>query len=305
MRTQPVIGITVFVLSSAVFAFAQGGPPTGIQRAGALSLLRAESKLAVGSAPPVEGTTDTATGAFVSSDYTNYTPPAAVPTTTIGPCVVQVLTLPLSPPPPSGVVTTFLDGGPVINLNGPNGTKQIPQMMPSPTILTYYLQVGGGIAIPTPFPIPGLPGVLPPYLDPGTYTIDNGGGGADVGPFTASLTVPPPGFVWSNADASTTIVRSAGVDIQWSGGDPTTMVEIQGVSSSPTQSGSFTCIVPNNGEFLVTPDVLSLLPASPASATPGNSLSVSNSIMVNISAPGIDLGIFSYEAGFVRTVVYQ
>jgi hypothetical protein len=305
MRTQPSIGITVFVLSSAVLAFAQGGPPTGIQRAGAISLIRAEGKFAVGSAPPVEGTTDTAAGGFVSSDYTNYTPSATAPVTTIDPCVVQVLTLPLTPQPPSGVVTTFLDAGPVINLNGPNGTKQIPQMMPSPGVFAYFLQVGGGIAIPTPFPIPGLPGVLPPYLDPGTYTIDNGGGGSDVGPFTASLNVPSPGFLWANADANLTIVRSAGVDIQWSGGDPNTMVEIQGVSSSSTQSGSFTCFVPNNGEFLVTSDVLSLLPASPATATAGNSLSVSNATMADISAPGIDLGFFTYEAGFVRTVVYQ
>lgn len=304
MRTQAINRISLFVLSSAL-AFAQGGPPTGIQRAGAISLLRAESKFAIGSAPPVEGTTDTATGGFVSSDYTNYTPPATPPSTTIGPCTVQVIALPLTRQPPSGVVTTFLDAGPVINVNGPNGTKQLPQMMPAPGVLTYFLQVGGGIAIPTPFPIPGLPGVLPPYLDPGTYTIDNGSGGADVGPFTASLTVPSPGFMWSNADANLTIVRSAGVDIQWSGGDPNTMVLIQGVSRSATQSGSFTCAVPNNGEFLVTPDVLSLLPASPATATAGNSLSVSNSTMANISAPGIDLGVFTYEAGFVRTVVYQ
>ena len=62
-----------------------------------------------------------------------------------------------------------MDAGPVINLNGPNGTKQLPQMKGF-----YFLMVGGGVAIPTPVPIPGLPVVLPFYLDPGTYTIDNG-----------------------------------------------------------------------------------------------------------------------------------
>jgi hypothetical protein len=242
------------------------------------------------------------------SDYTNYTPAPQQPSTTIGPCTVQVLTLPQPTPPPTGIVTTFLDGGPAININGPNGVKQVPQMTPAPMIFTYYMQVGGGIAIPTPFPIPGLPGVLPPYLDPGTYTVDNGGGGADVGSFSATLNVPSPGFLWTNADANLTIVRSAGVDIQWSGGDPTTNVQIQGLSSTPTQAGGFTCSVPNNGEFLVTPDVLAFLPASIVGGAPGTStslLTVSNSSIMNFSAPGLDLGIFSYESGSSRQVVYQ
>src|SRR5216684_6529386 len=186
MRTQP-IGILVFVLSSAVLALGQN-TPTGIQRVGAVSLLRAQSKIAFGSGAPVDNLTDNASGAFVSLDYTNYTPPTLSPVTTIGPCSVTTLTLPLSPQPPTGLVTTPLDAGPVINLSGPNGNKQIPQMKGF-----YSLQVGGGISIPTPFPIPGLPPVLPPYLDPGTYTVDNGDGGADVGSFTATLTVPSPG----------------------------------------------------------------------------------------------------------------
>jgi hypothetical protein len=301
MRKQP-IGIITFALSSAVLALAQGGPPTGIQRNGALALLRSESKIALlpGSAP-TDSTTDNASGGFVSSDYTNYTPPATPPYTTIGPCIVYTISLPLPPQAPTGLVTTFLDGGPVLNLNGPNGTKQIPQMRN-----VYFLQVGGGIAIPTPFPIPGLPGVLPPYLDPGTYTVDNGAGGADVGPFTATLNVPSPGFLWTNADANLTITLSAGVDLQWSGGDPTTPVNIQGVVSTPTQAGAFNCSVPNTGEFLVTSDVLSVLPATPPGAIGAtSSLTLSNSSLANFSASGLALGIFTYESGATRFVVYQ
>jgi hypothetical protein len=176
--------------------------PTGIQKGGAVSLLRSESKIAIGSMPPIENTTDTVVGAFVMSDYTNYTPDPQQPSTTIGPCIVQSLTLPLPTQPPSGIVTTPLDAGPVININGPNGSKQIPKMSSS-----YYAQVGGGI--PLPFPIPGLPGPTPLYLDPGTYTVDNGGGGADVGSFSVTVNVPSPGFVWTNADADLTIARSA------------------------------------------------------------------------------------------------
>jgi hypothetical protein len=301
MRTQP-IGIIFFVLSSAGLAFGQGAPPTGVQRNGSIGLLRSETMISLlPGTPPTDSTTDNATGGFVSTDYTNYMPPPAQPFTTIGPCIAYSLTLPLPTPPPTGLVTTTLDAGPVINLNGPDGTKQIPQ-----TMGYYFAQVGGGT--PLPFPIPGLPGVLPPYLDPGTYTVDNGGGGADVGPFSTTLNVPSPGFVWTNADANLTVTLSAGVDIQWSGGDPTTNVQIQGLSSIPTQAGGFTCSVPNNGEFLVTPDVLAFLPASIVGGAPGTStslLTVSNSSIVNFSAPGLDLGIFSYESGSSRQVVYQ
>ena len=173
----------------------------------------------------------------------------------------------------------------------------------------YYLQLGGGVAIPTPFPIRGLPGVTPIFLGPGSYEVDNGGGGADVGPFTANLTVPSPGFVWTNADADLTVTLASGVDIQWSGGDPTTNVEIQGTVATPTAAAAFTCIVPNNGEFFVTSAVLSMLPATPTGGGPGSAssslLSVSNSSMANFSASGISLGILTYEAGYTRMVVYQ
>ena len=298
MRIRP-IGIMFFVLSFMGLAFAQGTTPTGIVRGGGISLLRSETKITIPSSPPIDSTTDTAIGSFVSSDYTNYTPPPQQPLTTIGPCIVATITLPQPTPPPSGsIVTTFLDAGPFININGPNGAMQIPQMNH-----VYYQMVGGGV--PLPFPIPGLPGVLPLYLDPGSYEIDNGAGGADVGPFTATLNIPSPGFLWTNADSDVTITLANGVDIQFSGGDPNAMVEIQGVSSSPTQAGSFTCIVPNNGDFFVTPDVLAFLPATPAGAIGGNSLTVSNTTFVNFSAPGVDMGILSYEAGNTRTVAYQ
>lgn len=299
MRTQP-ISIICFVLCSAGLTLAQDQTPTGIQKHGAVSLLRAASKISVGSMPPIDSTTENVTGAFVMSDYTNYTPPQLPPATTIGPCVVVTIPLPIAPQPPTGLVTTFLDAGPALNVNGPNGTKQIPQMRGA-----YFAMVGGGIAIPTPIPIPGLPGVMPPYLDPGTYTVDNGSGGADVGAFTATLTVASPAFAWTNADANLTIVRSAGVDLQWTVGDPSTMVEIQGVSSTSSMSGSFTCVVPNNGEFVVTSDVLLLLPATPSGSSPGNTLSVSNFTQTNFTATGIDLGILTYESGATRTVVYQ
>ena len=119
------------------------------------------------------------------------------------------------------------------------------------------------------------------------------------------MNVPSPGFVWTNADSDLTVTLATGVDIQWSGGDPTTTVGIQGTSVTPTQIGSFTCTVPNNGEFFVGPDVLSYLPATPAGMT--STLGASNSSVVYFNATGLDDmgGSFSYEAGSARLVVYQ
>src|SRR5262249_50721254 len=159
--------------------------------------------------------------------------------------------------------------GPVINVSGPDGSQQAMKL-PSPTgkgPTAYSATLGGGIALPAlPIPIPGLSGPKPLFLDPGAYTIDNGGGRADVGAFTATSTQPT-ALVWTNADSDLTVSLASGVDIQWTGGDPNGMVTIQGAvttSISPPAGSSFTCTVPNTGEFMVTPDILSQMSATPS-----------------------------------------
>jgi hypothetical protein len=196
----------------------------------------------------------------------------------------------------------------VINLNGPNGSKQIALNNTN----YYSATLGGGT--PLPFPVPGAPGPMPLYLDPGDYAVDNGAGGADVGPFTATLTAVGPALTWTNADADLTIDRSAGVDIQWTGGDPAGNVTIESLSAAPdlvtrqVAGGVFICIVPNNGHFFVTSDVLSLMPATPNFGVPGLSLStfsVSTSTQTTFTADGLDAGTFTYATGAVRPVVYK
>ena len=299
------IGILFLSAAAGRSALAQDAPPTGIVKTGSISLIRAEGKIAIGNTPPVESKTDLAAGGFVATDYSQYTPPATPEVTIIGPCtIVQLSTT--ATPPPTNIGITNLDAGPVLNLNGPNGTKQLVQ-----TKGAYTASLGGGVQLP--ISIPGLPGPAPLFLDPGTYTVDNGSGGADVGPFSVSLTAPSPGFVWTNADSDLTIDRTAGVDIQFSGGDPSTNVYIQGsvtildpTSFQVTGGAAFTCLVPNNGDFVVTSDVLSLLPATPAGASgPTSILAVGNSTQVSFTASGIDQGVFLYTAGSSRSVVYQ
>jgi hypothetical protein len=256
--------------------------------------------------PPSPVVSELFTAGFQSTDYTNYTPPPPPDPSkfqTIGPCIVTIFD-PTQVITPSGIVTTPLDAGPFININGPNGPKQ------------FALNKGGyggtlstGIALP----IPGLAPPAPPYVVPGTYTVDNGAGGADIGPFAASLTVPDPLFDWTNADADLTITRSAGVDVLFTGGDPNINVNIQGTVSlfdpgtfKVTGGAAFACVVPNTGEFFVTPDVLSLLPATvPVPNVPTSTLTVSQGLQVKFDAPIATTSIFSFSTGTSRTVTYQ
>ena len=130
---------------------------------------------------------------------------------------------------------TTLDAGPALNITGPNGTQQAMEL-PNPKMIggtTYSATLGGGIPLPPlPFPIPGLTGPKPLWLDPGSYTVDNGGGGNDVGAFTGMITLPTR-FAWTNAASDLTVTLASGVDIQWTGGDPNAMVEIQGAPPRP------------------------------------------------------------------------
>lgn len=132
----------------------------------------------INAGPPLgtlDTTSDQLVGGFQATDYSKLTlrdPPAV---TTIGSCYVVLIGPTQLTAPPDAPVTTILDAGPFLNLTGPKGIKQI-----AADKLTFGATLGGGLAfdfLPPPDPL---------FLDPGTYTVDNGGGGADVGPFTAT-----------------------------------------------------------------------------------------------------------------------
>jgi hypothetical protein len=289
------------VVVAAGAAFAQD-PPTGIVRGGAIVLLRTSSKFSAG--PPI-GTLDTTMeqliGGFQATDYSKLPRIDAPAVTTIGSCIVLAL-VPQSPTASDPTAVTLLDAGPVLNLTGPNGAKQFAAMK-----FAYGGALGGGLSIPF------LPPPAPLYLDPGTYTIDNGGGGADIGPFTAALNVPTQ-FAWTNADAALSIDRSAGIDIVWTGGDPASKVNIQGtvtVINATTHmldsGGAFNCTEDNSaGHFFVTPEVMKILPpTTTVNGVSNGTLSVSDGVEVKFNAPGSDLSLFSYRSGTTRSPEYK
>jgi len=208
--------------------------------------------------------------------------------------------------------TPTLDAGAALNVSGPLGAKQLPRRT-----------TGGGFGYEPPGEgllggsIPGLPGLPPPtpdYLAAGAYTLNNGSGGAAVGAFTASLTIPGNPPVWSNQDALSNIPRSQDMTVSWSGGAAGGYVGVFGSSADPvTRAGAkFACVAPASaGSFTVPAWVLSALPSSGADpgagGTPVGFLMLANTLAqpVRFQATGIDVGFFNWAALQVKNVNFQ
>jgi hypothetical protein len=146
--------------------------------------------------------------------------------------------------------------------------------------------------------------------------VDNGGGGADVGPFTATLALKTP-LTWTNQDALTQVNRAQGIPITWTGGDPAGTVIISGgvtnsVGASDIYVAAFVCMAPvSAGQFTVPSIVtLSLPPSSQIAvgpgipATPTGSLSVGTSVTGTFTAPSIDLGTISSSVLALKNLAY-
>jgi hypothetical protein len=172
-----------------------------------------------------------------------------------------------------------LDAGPVINLTGPNGTKQITKTSTG----NYAAQFVIPIIATTP---------TADFLIPGNYTMDNGGGGSDVGPFELNFTVPPV-VNWTNRGSISTVQRTQPLTITWSGGATDGNVYIVGISPLTTDSntdsysgaGQFVCKAPASlGTYTVPAAILSALPTS--ATVSGRGFSIPGGIIVVESAGG-------------------
>jgi uncharacterized protein (TIGR03437 family) len=199
------------------------------------------------------------------------------------------------------IVPKILDAGPAITVKGPNGTKQLPKDSAG----EYSAQLGGGSGA----------NIQPLFLDPGAYTV-TGPGGADVGPFTANINIAAP-LTWTNEASVTTITRSAGQLVTWSGGDPSSTVIIEGSSimlgtnpdGSDTVGGFFFCTAPDSAlQFNIPALVLDNLPPSvtnPDIPIPTGSLSIASFQTVSFTATGIDQGAVSSTVSVGKSVTYQ
>lgn len=286
-------------------AFTQDPPTSGTLKVAGISLNRVNTKIFAGALGSIESTLDNFSAAFSSSDYTlSPTDPPVL--TYIGTCLVKPLAQ-MQNNPDNKSVDTYLDAGASLNLVGPKGAKQIPAFETGTSKFLFGAAVGGGVPLPTMPPPP------PVYFEPGTYTVDNGAGGADVGPFTAKLDLPTP-FVWTNVDAAASIDRAAGVDIAWTGGDPATKVFIAGSVSLTDPAtrklsggGYFSCSEDNSaGHFFIPPEVLATLPPSVTTAgASSGSIIVSNGVVAKFDLPGFDQSQIYFTVGIARSPEYK
>jgi len=250
---------------------------------------------------------DTANGSF--SQYTGFELGALASSSTftsntIGACTVYQSTT-TSSGVSAGGGATYLDAGSV-TLNGPSGTNLSNTPM-TETLNTYSLTIGEeGIT---------LPGSLNGKIVAGTYTL-NGAGGKDVKAFgPVSITLGSPLTITGGLPS--TVTESAGLTLNWTGGNASDVVEIIGGTSSSTGTGSntvttstaFICTTTAGpGTFNVPASVLTQVPKT-TSSTNGSLEVLSTPTPVPFTAPltagGSINATFSALVGSFVQVAYQ
>jgi uncharacterized protein (TIGR03437 family) len=138
-----------------------------------------------------------------------------------------------------------LDAGPSVNVTGPNGTQTIP---------TSGVNGNGTVTLSG----------AGNFLSPGAYTL-TGTGGANVGAFTQSYTIPAPPLLTSPASGPNVIVtRANGLTVTWGAGAANSFIEISGQSATDgtnANGASFTCFAATSaGTFTIPASVLLTLP---------------------------------------------
>jgi uncharacterized protein (TIGR03437 family) len=204
-----------------------------------------------------------------------------------------------------------LDAG-AVTLNGPAGSGLTNQAYTQdPNTLFYSINLGTeGVSVP------GLPNLY--KLVAGQYTV-TGAGGRDVGKFNTSLTLGSP--LTLLAALPNTVNRSAGLTLNWTGGNPSDLVEIIGSSSTVTGTGTnastdswtFICTATAGaGTFTVPSSILTQLPAVAALSTTGAgflefaSVVSPSTFTAPLTAGGsIDVGAFLSLVGFGGAVSFQ
>jgi uncharacterized protein (TIGR03437 family) len=279
----------------------------GSFRTGTVSLSRSGISLSIPGVGAIESKSDVGSGAFYNYTAQQFTNSSGIGLTAIGTCYIFSFNGTTTPVDP--VLPTPLDAGPVINVAGPQGTKQLTRQSTGFYSASFATVTGG---------IPGLPG-LPGgsstgFLEPGTYTIDNGSGGSGanaVGGFRGTLTIPG-NFNWTNKDAVNTIVRANGQNITWTGADASTLVYMSGFSadSAGKLGAGFICTENGNvGQFNIPAAVLLSLPSSGAGGStqiPTSLMSVGTTAIPNrFTASGLDAGYLSFSSFVGKSVSFQ
>lgn len=206
---------------------------------------------------------------------------------------------PVNPYP--NLTFTSLDAGTPLTVSGPAGARSAARSRNSVGQIEYSATIGTGDA--------------GNYIDAGRYTF-TGPGGADVGTFSGAIEVAPE-LVWTNRTSLTAVDRSQPVTFTWSGGEPTTLVTIEGVSTvaqgSTVSVTSFQCFARNTDrQFTVPVSVLSRMLASSRITAGSVSILIRGSLAIasvgigtRMTASGIDYLTAGNQWGVAQTVEYK
>jgi uncharacterized protein (TIGR03437 family) len=170
-------------------------------------------------------------------------------------------------PPVAGFAN--LDAGSSFTVTGPNGSVPVTG---TPGKFSATLNAAGA------------------FLVPGAYTI-TGKGGADVGPFTATATIPASPTLVSPLTNNFTVTRSSGMTVDWTGNGSTGNVSIQvagATDNTYTNGANAVCTAPASaGTFTIPSYALLPLPAGNFGALDFQELTAE----VPFTAPGLNVGI--------------
>jgi len=224
-----------------------------------ITQLPAMSQYATGSLQIVQATSAGQTSSSAGADFVNISGPEATNgggLNSIGSCYASQSVIGATGLP-AGTTSTGLDAG-TITVAGPSGTQPVPAIASTPG--AYDTQ------LPTGF-VPSTGGSF----------VFSGTGGRDVGPFTATVSYSNP-LNWTNMNAITSVTRSQGVTVTWTGGAPNSYVLISGgaasaeTPSTPVLGAGFFCYAAvSAGQFTVPSYILLQMPIGMGSLTVENS----------------------------------
>ena len=271
--------------------------PTGVVSIGSINLSRTNFSITAGGVTS-NSTTDSGLASFFRYPFSDYTS-AANPfqLSTYGSCTVFTFRGPSIGFPGITANPITLDAGPSLKVNGPGGAKTLTK-----DSFLYTATLGNSNSNP------GAPTVGPLYLNKGAYTV-TGTGGADVGPFTATLNVPDP-LNWTNSGSITNLNRAASQLITWTGGDPTGNTYIYGSSIAGTSSNSvgaeFICVEKTSAQqFTIPSAVLLSLPVTSTSLINAGQIQVEGSTSATFKASGLDQGTIAATNVTLKIVNFQ
>ncbi|HTR39144.1 MAG TPA: hypothetical protein VMH80_24880 [Bryobacteraceae bacterium] len=173
---------------------------------------------------------------------------------------------------PPGTSFASADAGSSLTVKGPNGTQVVP--------------VSSGESAP-------ILAADASFFVPGDYTI-TGPGGADIGPFSATITFPPSPTLVSPAN-NATVNRADGMTITWTGGDPKGDLRLTvfgAVNPAMGIGNQAMCNAPAApGTFTIPPYVMLALPTTQSA---GFTIAPT-ATEVSFTATGLDAGILGVQ----------